>query len=91
MSEPSLILWIFSAILTFAGIEKVVLVLDGKALEKNVVTGRRGPDWVEVVSGLEPGQKVVLNPQGLRTGQPVSISKESAGGTGTEAEHGSGS
>jgi RND family efflux transporter MFP subunit len=80
-----------SAILTFAGIEKVVLALDGKALEKNVVTGRRGPDWVEVVSGLEPGQKVVLTPQGLRTGQPVSISKGSAGRTGTEAERGSGS
>jgi RND family efflux transporter MFP subunit len=80
-----------SAILTFAGIEKVVLALDGKALEKNVVTGRRGPDWVEVVSGLEPDQKVVLNPQGLRTGQPVSISKGSAGRTGTAAERGSGS
>jgi hypothetical protein len=62
-----------SAILTFAGLEKVVVVSKGKALEKNIVTGRRGPDWIEVLSGLEPSEKVVLNPQGLRTGQPVVV------------------
>ena len=30
-------------------------------------------DWIEVLSGLEPSEKVVLNPQGLRTGQPVVV------------------
>jgi len=64
-----------SALLTFAGIEKVVLVRDGKALEKNVVTGRRGLDWIEVLSGVDYGEGVVLNPQGLRTGQPVTAKK----------------
>ncbi len=62
-----------SAILTFAGLQKVVVVSKGNALEKNVVTGRRGPDWIEVLSGLEPTEKVVLHPQGLRTGQPVVV------------------
>jgi RND family efflux transporter MFP subunit len=60
-----------NAIVTFAGLEKVVTIKDGKALEKAVVTGRRGPDWVEVVSGLAAGEVVVLDPAGLRTGQPV--------------------
>src|SRR5256884_1760845 len=37
-----------SAIVTFAGIEKVIVVENGKALEKAVTTGRRGSDWVEI-------------------------------------------
>ncbi len=59
------------AIITFAGLEKVVVVQDGKAVEKVIATGRRGPDWVEVVSGLEAGETVVLSPGSLRTGQRV--------------------
>src|SRR3989442_13950347 len=34
-----------SAIITFAGIDKVILVEGGKALEKAVTLGRRGSDW----------------------------------------------
>jgi RND family efflux transporter MFP subunit len=59
------------AIITFAGLEKVVVVQDGKAVEKVIATGRRGPDWVEVVSGLGSGETVVLSPGSLRTGQRV--------------------
>ncbi len=62
-----------SALMTFAGIEKVVLVEAGKALEKVVVTGRRGPGWTEIVSGLQAGERVVLDPAGLRTGAPVTL------------------
>lgn len=62
-----------SCLVTFAGLDKVVLVADGKALEKTVVTGRQGGDWVEIVSGLSAGQPVVLEPAGLRTGQPVTL------------------
>ena len=61
------------AIITFAGLEKVVVVQDGKAVEKVVATGQRGPDWAEVVSGLEAGEIVVLSPGGLRTGQRVRV------------------
>jgi len=60
-----------SALVTFAGLEKVVVVQDGKAREKSVTTGRRGSDWVEVTSGLAAGELVVLSPGGLRSGQPV--------------------
>ena len=62
-----------NAVVTFAGIEKVVVVQDGKALEKDVNTGRRRGDRVEIVSGLGLGESVVLDPAGLRTGQRVSV------------------
>jgi RND family efflux transporter MFP subunit len=67
------------ALITFAGIEKVVVAQGGKALEKVVVTGRRGLGWAEVVSGLKGDEKIILNPGGLRTGQPVSITTASGG------------
>jgi RND family efflux transporter MFP subunit len=62
-----------NALIVFAGIEKVVVVREGKAAEKTVTTGRRGADWVELASGVVAGETVVLDPAGLRTGQPVTI------------------
>jgi RND family efflux transporter MFP subunit len=59
------------ALVTFAGLEKVVTIKDGKATEKTVTTGRRGDDWIEIVAGLKSGEQVALAPAGLRTGQPV--------------------
>ena len=60
-----------SAVVVFAGIEKVVGVKDGKALEHPVVTGRRAGDVVEIVSGLGDGDLVVAAPGNLATGMPV--------------------
>jgi len=60
-----------SAVVVFAGIEKVVGVKDGKALEHPVVTGRRAGDVVEIVSGLTDGDLVVAAPGNLATGMPV--------------------
>jgi len=60
-----------NALVVFAGLEKVIIVRDGKAVEKPVDTGRRGPDWVEVVSGLQPGENIVVDPGNLRSGQAV--------------------
>lgn len=60
-----------AALTTFAGLEKVVGVDEGKALEKVITTGRRRQGQVEVLSGLSAGEQVVLNPGGLRTGSPV--------------------
>jgi RND family efflux transporter MFP subunit len=62
-----------NALTTFAGLEKVVIFQDGKAMEKTVSTGRRGADWVEITSGLKPGESVVLDPAGIRTGQPLTL------------------
>jgi membrane fusion protein (multidrug efflux system)/multidrug efflux system membrane fusion protein len=73
------------ALIVFAGLEKVVSAKDGKVTEKAVTTGRRGADWVEIVSGLNAGELVVLEPAGLRTGQLVIIESNatatSSGGT----------
>lgn len=62
-----------NALITFAGLEKVVVVQEGKAKEKTVTTGRRSHDRMEIVSGLTAGEIVVLKPGGLRTGQPVKV------------------
>jgi RND family efflux transporter MFP subunit len=61
-----------SSIVTFAGIQKVFTVKDGKAVEKNVVAGKREEDWI-VVEGLEAGTAVILSPGNLVAGQPVSV------------------
>ncbi len=61
------------ALITFAGLEKVVLLQDGKAVEKTVTTGRRGADWIEITAGLKAGDSVVLDPAGIRTGQPLTL------------------
>lgn len=62
-----------SAIVTFAGIEKVILVQNGKAVEKPVTTGRRAADWTEIISGIQVGDSVVLDPGNLQSGQPVDV------------------
>jgi RND family efflux transporter MFP subunit len=62
-----------SAIVTFAGIEKVIQVQNGKAIEKPVTTGRRGPDWVEIIAGVNVGEAVVLEPGNLQTGSAVEV------------------
>lgn len=61
------------ALITFAGLEKVVLLRDGKAVEQGVTTGRRAGRFVELLSGLTAGESVVLNPAGLRTGQALTV------------------
>jgi len=67
-----------NALITFAGLEKVVVVKDGKAAEKAITTGRREGDRVEVSSGLKAGETVVLDPAGIRTGQPLIISQKAS-------------
>jgi len=62
-----------SAIVSFAGIEKVVGVEEGKAVEKRVKTGRRAGEQVEIVDGVKPGESVVLEPGNLVTGETVRV------------------
>jgi RND family efflux transporter MFP subunit len=61
------------AIRVFAGLEKVFVVEKNRVAEREITTGVRGPDWVEVLSGVKEGDQVVLDPGGLRSGDTVSI------------------
>jgi len=62
-----------NAIVTFAGIEKVLVVQNGKALEKPITTGRRNNEFTEIVAGVNVGEKVILEPGNLQTGQDVQV------------------
>jgi len=62
-----------SAIIVFAGVEKVLVVREGKTAEVRVTTGRRLGADVEVVEGLKRGEAVVSRPGNLVGGQPVTV------------------
>jgi RND family efflux transporter MFP subunit len=62
-----------NAIVTFAGIEKVILVQNGKALERPITTGRRGAEFTEIVAGVNVGDKVIVDPGNLQSGQAVEV------------------
>jgi RND family efflux transporter MFP subunit len=64
-----------SAIIAFAGIEKVMTVEAGISVEKRVQTGRRYGNRVEIVAGLEPDDLVVVEPGNLVGGQPVTVNR----------------
>lgn len=62
-----------NAVVNFAGIEKVITVENGKAKEKPITTGRRADTWTEILSGVNVGEAVVLDPGNLQSGQPVNV------------------
>jgi membrane fusion protein, multidrug efflux system len=64
-----------TALITFAGVEKVLTVRDGKSEELRVTTGRRLGDRIEVVSGVKAGQPVVDPAGNLTGGQAVTVEK----------------
>jgi RND family efflux transporter MFP subunit len=62
-----------TAIVTFAGIEKVFGVKGGLAVEKRIRTGRKAGDRVEILEGLAAGEPVVVDPGNLAGGLPVTV------------------
>ena len=62
-----------NSIVTFAGIEKVIVVQNGKALEKPITTGRRNNEFTEIVAGINVGEKIVVDPGNLQSGQAVEV------------------
>lgn len=60
---------------------RVLLVEDGRAVSRNVVTGLRSWEWTEIRSGLEPGGHVItsLDRPGLRPGARVLIAGHGSG------------
>jgi RND family efflux transporter MFP subunit len=64
-----------NALVSFAGIDKVILAQGGKAVETPITLGRRTADWAEVLSGLKVGDLVIINPGNLQSGQPVVVTE----------------
>jgi multidrug efflux pump subunit AcrA (membrane-fusion protein) len=62
-----------TAIVTFAGVEKVLTVADGKVVEKRVELGRRAGGSVEIVKGLKAGEPVIVEPGNLVDGERVTV------------------
>jgi RND family efflux transporter MFP subunit len=60
-------------IVTFAGVQKVLTVRDGRAREQRIRTGRRDGALVEVVEGLQAGDVVIREPGDLVDGAPVQV------------------
>jgi RND family efflux transporter MFP subunit len=63
------------SVVTFAGIEKVFGIRDGRAVEMRIRTGRHVGERVEVLEGLPPGVPVVVEPGSLVGGQAVVVTK----------------
>jgi RND family efflux transporter MFP subunit len=62
------------AIVSFAGVQKVFTVKDGKAVERAIETGTRQGDYFEVVKGLTGVEPVVINGASkLADGMPVTV------------------
>jgi RND family efflux transporter MFP subunit len=62
-----------SALVVFAGVEKVLVVRGGKTAEVRVQTGRRLGAEIEILEGLKRGETVVDQPGNLTGGQAVNV------------------
>ena len=70
------------AIVTFAGTERALTISTNTALEKRITTGRREKGWVEILDGLKPGERVILKPGGLQSGDPVTTASTTSSAPG---------
>jgi RND family efflux transporter MFP subunit len=64
-----------SALVVFAGVEKLLLVRDGKVHEQRVRVGRRVGDRVEILEGVASGDLVISAPGGLADGAAVLVTE----------------
>lgn len=62
-----------AALRSFAGVHRVLTIVDGKANEVMVTPGRTDGDWTELLTELAPGTPVILDPGNLATGRPVTV------------------
>jgi len=60
-----------AALFERGGLTGLFVVTDGKARLRWVAAGARDGDAVEIRAGVEPGERVVLDPAGLVDGNPV--------------------
>jgi RND family efflux transporter MFP subunit len=73
--ESPAILVPHSALVVFAGVEKLLVAKDGKVHEQRVRSGRRSGDRIEILEGVTPGDLVITSPGGLADGAMVRIAQ----------------
>ncbi|MCX7794844.1 MAG: hypothetical protein N2257_10655, partial [Thermodesulfovibrionales bacterium] len=65
------------AIMKEANKSYVYIIKESKALKREIATGREFEENTEVISGLQYGEKVVLNPpKGLKDGSKIKVIEE---------------
>jgi RND family efflux transporter MFP subunit len=62
-----------TAVVSFAGIDRVFTVPDGKASEIRIKTGRRTDTGIEILEGVSAGDQVVINPGNMTDGESVTV------------------
>lgn len=73
--DPSVAFVPASAVVSFAGVDRVFSIADGKAVEHRVTLGRRDGDLVEIVGGLPVDRVIAAEAAGLVAGAPVASSQ----------------
>jgi RND family efflux transporter MFP subunit len=63
----------YGCIVSFAGVDKVFVVEDGKAVERRVRLGQRQGEFVEIQEGLARGSAVIAQPGTLVAGEAVRV------------------
>ena len=66
-----------SAVVERGQLRFVMVVGDDQARRRSVTVGESHPSGLEVLSGLQPGERVVVDPTGIGDGAPV-VSREQA-------------
>ena len=61
------------SVITFAGMQKIFVLHEGKAIEKEVSLRREQNGLVEVIGEVKADEVVVVDPGTLRNGQPVEV------------------
>ena len=64
------------AVVSFAGVQRVLVVQDGKAREQRIRTGRREGEQIEILEGLRSGDVVIRAPGDLTDGAAVRVRTE---------------
>lgn len=73
-SEPNVVFIPQEAVVSFAGIRKAFTVKDGKAVERQITTGTRDGNYIEVTSGMDkPEDVVTFGAARLANGIPVTL------------------
>ena len=72
-ATPVRTVWIPESAVAVSEMATVMLVRHGRTVARRIVTGERKDGWVEVLRGLDPGERVVRDIGGLSDGTPVRV------------------